>query len=199
MAGERQGGRHPHPPSGLGHRAADGHRLCRRDDRAAIPLARDRRGPVRGRDRAGARRVRAVAEPQGRLLERSGPQVDRRGDRRRYDHRDGAGRLYGLGGRRHRGGGRRVRDRRDIRRHRDPPRGGQPGEGEVRGGDHRAVLLPGRPGRRPAPGQAALALGPPVLWRGAEGAGAGAVRGQARRRERRRPSPPAGQSAAGSP
>ena len=82
-----------------------------RRDRAALAMARDRRGAVRGRHRPDARRVRPVAQPEGRLLVAAGTALDRRGDHRRDDHRDGAGRLHRLAGRGDRGRGRRVRDR----------------------------------------------------------------------------------------
>ena len=47
-------------------------------DRPAVALARDRRGPVRDRHRADPRRVRALAQPQGRLLvaSRAGSSID---------------------------------------------------------------------------------------------------------------------------
>ena len=59
---------------------------------------------------------------EGRLLVAAGEALDRRGDHRRDDHRDGAGRLHRLARRGHGGRGRGVRGRGGLRRARDPDR-----------------------------------------------------------------------------
>ncbi len=165
MAGERRGWRNPHPPPGLGHRPDDDLRLRGGHDRAALSLARDRVGPVRGGNGPGPRRVRALARPQGRVLERPGAQVDRRGDRRGDDHRDGAGRVHGLDRCGDRGRGRGVRDRGRIRGPHDRVRAGQPREGEVRDGADRPVRPAGGPRRRLPARAAPLFVGAAVLSR----------------------------------
>ena len=90
MAGQRLGRRHPRPPPRLGDLRDDDLRLHRRRRRSRTrPGARSSRSCSAIGIGPDARRVRALARAQGRLLGEGGAQVDRRDDRRRLPRRDG--------------------------------------------------------------------------------------------------------------
>ncbi len=165
MARKRRGRRDPHPPPRLGHPADDDHGLPGDRTHPGFPLAGGDCCPVRIRHGAHLRRIRALAEPQGRLLVREGATVDRRGDGRGGLRRDPADRLCRLDRCRQGGRGRRLRRRRFLRSPGDTAGARQLLQREVPDGDRRALHSLRQLGWRIPAGSAGVTLGEGLLSR----------------------------------
>jgi hypothetical protein len=169
VARQRLGRRDAHPPSGLGNPAAADQRLHRRRHPPGRPLAGHRRGPVRHRHRPHPRRVRPLAQSEGRLLVKAGPPLDRRGRDRWRALGRAADQPSELDRRDHRSRGRGPGRRRSDRPARRHPGADQRREGEVRHGDLERPRTGGWPGGRRPAREAALRLGEALLQARQEG------------------------------